>query len=128
MDIYSVYDVIHFHTGHGDKFYPSLVDYLRNSYIHTRYIPEGKEWPPNQPKYYFNLAVIHYQGSQTQEEMIFSAHHSEHTNLAIDNELSFSSITDNQGFPINLKSLKKLLIFSKKTMIQAKKVILPQIF
>ena len=46
---------------------------LHNRYIATRYIPEGKEWPPNQPKYYINLAVIHYQGSRTQEEVIFSA-------------------------------------------------------
>ena len=88
---------MHFHTGHGDKFYPPLVDYLRSNYIHTRYIPEGKEWPPNQPKYYVNLAVVHYQGSQTQEEVIFCAHHNEHTNLAIDNELLFSSITNDQS-------------------------------
>ena len=88
---------MYFHTGHGDRFYPSLVDYLRNSYIHTRYIPEGKEWPPNQPKYYVNLAVIHYQGSRTQEEMIFSAHHNEHTNLAVNNELLFSNIKDDQS-------------------------------
>ena len=90
-------EVIHFYTGHGNKLNTSLVDYLRNSYIHTRYIPEGKEWPPNQPKYYVNLAVIHYQDSQTQEAMIFNAHRSEHTNLATDNEISFSSITDNQS-------------------------------
>ena len=72
------------------------MEYLRNSYIETRYIPEGKEWPPNQPKYYVNLAVIHYQGSQTREEMIFRAQHYRHID-PIDNEIIFSSTTDQQS-------------------------------
>ena len=64
-----------------------LVEYLRNRYIETRYIPEGKEWPPNQPKYYVNLAVVHYdQGSRTQEEVIFSAQYHRHLDLITDRE------------------------------------------
>ena len=65
------------------------MEYLRNRYIETRYIPEGKEWPPNQPKYYINLAVIHYQGSRTQEEVIFSTQHHQHIDLAVDKKFSF---------------------------------------
>ena len=41
--------------------------------------------------------MIHYQGSRTQEKVIFGAHHSEHTNLATDDELLLSNITDNQS-------------------------------
>ena len=66
------------------------MEYLRHRYIETRYIPEGKEWPPNQPKYYVNLAVIHYQGSRTQEEVIFSIQHLKLTDVATESKLSFS--------------------------------------
>ena len=73
------------------------MEYLRNRYIETRYIPEGKEWPPNQPKYYVNLAVIHYQGSRTQEEVIFRSRHHQHVDLASDNELSFPDTTNQRS-------------------------------
>ena len=63
-----------------------LVNHLRNRYIETRYIPEGKEWPPNQPKYYVNLAVVHYQGSRTQEEVIFGAQYHRHIDLVTNRE------------------------------------------
>ena len=63
---------------------------LRSRYKETRYIPEGKEWPPNQPKYYVNLAVIHYQGNRTREEVIFRACQYKHTNFATDSEKIFS--------------------------------------
>ena len=63
------------------------MEYLHNRYIETRYVPEGKEWPPNQPKYYVNLAVIHYQGNQTQEEVIFRTQQDKHTDLVIDKNL-----------------------------------------
>ena len=67
------------------------MEYLRDRYIETRYIPEGKEWPPNQPKYFVNLAVIHYQGSRTQEEVIFRIQHHQHIDLAIDKNLYTSN-------------------------------------
>ena len=41
--------------------------------------------------------MIHYQGSQTPEEVIFGAHHNDHKNLATDDELLSSSIKDNQS-------------------------------
>ena len=90
---------------------------MHSNYIHTRYIPEGKEWPPNQPKYYVNLAVIHYQDSQTQEEVIFSAYHNAHTNLETDNELSFSSITDDQSrFSNKFQITRKIVDLFKKDL------------
>ena len=60
------------------------MEYLRDRYIETRYIPKGKEWPPNQPKYYINLAVIHCHGSRTQEEVILRSHHHQHMDFTID--------------------------------------------
>ena len=65
------------------------MEYFRNRYIETRYIPEGKEWPPNQPKYYVNLAVVHYQGRRTQGEVIFKNPHHQHTDLKVDKSFSF---------------------------------------
>ena len=73
-----------------------MVEYLRSNYIETRYIPEGKEWPPNQPKYYVNLAVIHYHGSRTQEEVIFSASHYKHLDIANHNERNGSGCQSNK--------------------------------
>ena len=105
-----MYEVIYFYTGQDGKFFTLLADYLRDSYINTRYIPDGKEWPPNQPKYYVNLAVIHYQGSQTPEEVIFSVHHSEHTNLATDDELLLSTITDNQSKISNKSKITREIV------------------
>ena len=72
------------------------MEYLRNRYIESRYIPEGKEWPPNQPKYYVNLAVVHYQGSRTQEEVIFSTQHNKLIGYPI-NKFSFSTSSNQQS-------------------------------
>ena len=79
--------ILYYIGGYGSLFDTFLVESLRDRYIETRYIPEGKEWPPNQPKYYVNLAVIHYQGSQTQGEVIFRSRHYQH----IDNEIDKTS-------------------------------------
>ena len=93
-----------YHTaprGHGSIFDTFLVEYLRDRYIETRYIPEGKEWPPNQPKYYVNLAVIHYQGSQTQEEVIFRTQQHKNTGLVIDDKFSFSNVSNQRSKILN---------------------------
>ena len=81
--------------GHGisDTFLNLLEEWLCSRYKETRYIPEGKEWPPNQPKYYVNLAVIHYQGSRTQEEVIFDAKHNEFINFTSDKIPLFNQVT-----------------------------------
>ena len=84
---YTLYSI----GGHGSMFDTFLVEYLRDRYIETTYIPEGREWPPNQPKYYVNLAVIRYQGSRTQEEVIFRTQHHQHIDLAIDKNLYTSN-------------------------------------
>ena len=105
-----MYEVIYFYTGQDGKFFTLLADHLRDSYINTRYIPDGKEWPPNQPKYYVNLAVIHYQGSRTPEEVTFDTHHNEHTNLATDNELLLPTITDNQSRVSNKSKITREIV------------------
>ena len=93
-----------YHTaprGHGSIFDTFLVEYLRDRYIETRYIPEGKEWPPNQPKYYVNLAVIHYHGSRTQEEVIFRTQQHNNTGLVIDDKFSFSNVSKQRSKILN---------------------------
>ena len=35
----------------------------------TRFNPSGAEWPPNQPKLIVSVALIHYKGSRTQQEL-----------------------------------------------------------
>ena len=82
---------------HSSVFDTFLVEYLCNRYIETRYISEEKEWPPNQPKHYINLAVIHYQGSRTQEEVIFRSQHHKYTDLAFNKKCSFLYANNQQS-------------------------------
>ena len=42
---------------------------LRSTYKNTRFNPSGAEWPPNQPKLIVSIALIHYKGSRTQQEL-----------------------------------------------------------
>ena len=83
--------------GHGSIFDTFLVEFLRNRYIETRYIPEGKEWSPNQPKYYVNLAVVCYQGSRTQGEVIFRSQHHQHIAYEIDKKSSLLCASSQQS-------------------------------
>ena len=90
LSVIGYYFIYYITTGsHSSVFDTFLVDYLRSRYIETRYIPEGKEWPPNQPKYYVNLAVIHYHGSRTQEEVIFRTQRHKHMDLVTNKKFSF---------------------------------------
>ena len=38
-------------------------------YENTRFNPSGAEWPPNQPRLIVSVALIHYKGSRTQQEL-----------------------------------------------------------
>ncbi|XP_065896915.1 protein NLRC3-like isoform X2 [Dysidea avara] len=62
----------------------NFVDYLRHKYKDTRYIPEDKEWPPNQPRCYVDLAVMHYGSHRTQEEVISNAKRHRDGAVAVD--------------------------------------------
>ena len=42
---------------------------LRSVYKKTRFNPSGAEWPPNQPKLIVSVALIHYKGNRTQQEL-----------------------------------------------------------
>ena len=105
----SVNSAIHNHIlyhigGHGSPFNTFLIEYLRERYLETRYIPEGKEWPPNQPKYYVNLTVIYYDpGSHTNVEMNFGTKHNKCVNLTNNNTMAFSHVTNWQSRCPNVK-------------------------
>ena len=51
----------------------SVVDIISNHsqsvYKKTRFNPSGAEWPPNQPRLIVSVALIHYKGSRTQQEL-----------------------------------------------------------
>ena len=65
-----------------------MVEYLRDNYKKTRYIPEGKEWPPNQPKYYVNLGVLHHKDTRNIEEVISVAQRHKDGSSAVDEKLA----------------------------------------
>ena len=63
---------------------------LRDDYQESRHSVDVDEWPPDQPKTVVNVALIHYQGSRTEQELIeISKRHKEGTH-AVD-ELSHHS-------------------------------------
>ena len=43
---------------------------LQKDYMETREVNEDNEWPPNQPRTIVNVALIHYKGRRTQQELI----------------------------------------------------------
>ena len=44
--------------------------YLKSRYIRTRFTSEGEEWPPDQPKHFTSLSLIHHKGGRTEKEVI----------------------------------------------------------
>ena len=57
-----------------------VADSLRDDYIKSRHSGDEDEWPPNQPKTVVNVALIHYKGSRTEQELIeISKRHKEGT-------------------------------------------------
>ena len=45
-------------------------DHLRRRYRHTRFTSEEDEWPPNQPRHFTSLALIHYKSGHTERGVI----------------------------------------------------------
>ena len=57
-----------------------VADNLRDDYMESRHSVDVDEWPPNQPKTIVNVALIHYKGSRTEQELIeISKRHKEGT-------------------------------------------------
>ena len=68
--------------------FDALVEYLRDSYKKARYVPEVNEWPPDQPKYYINLGVLHHKDGRNIEEVIAIAQRHKDGSSAIDKKLA----------------------------------------
>ena len=47
-----------------------MSDHLKSHYIQTRFSSEGGEWPPDQPKHFTSLTLIHHKDGRTQDEII----------------------------------------------------------
>ena len=47
-----------------------MSDHLKSHYIQTRFTSEGGEWPPDQPKHFTSLTLIHHKDGRTQDEII----------------------------------------------------------
>ena len=47
-----------------------MSDHLKSHYIQTRFTSEGGEWPPDQPKHFTSLTLIHHKDGSTQDEII----------------------------------------------------------
>ena len=46
-----------------------VIKNLRSVYQNTRFNSSGEQWPPNQPKLIVSVALIHYKGSRTKQEL-----------------------------------------------------------
>ena len=70
-----------------------VADNLRDDYMESRHSVDVDEWPPNQPKTVVNVALIHYKGSRTEQELIeISKRHKEGTH-AVDELAHHSRVT-----------------------------------
>ena len=70
-----------------------VADNLRDDYMESRHSVDVDEWPPNQPKTVVNVALIHYKGSRTEQELIeISKRHKEGTQ-AVDELAHHSRVT-----------------------------------
>ena len=67
-----------------------LIDSLRDDYIESKCSFDVDEWPPNQPKTVVNVALIHYKGSRTEQELLEISNRYKEGALAVD-ELSHHS-------------------------------------
>jgi len=54
----------------GKDLVDQFAENLRDSYKGDRFVYDGTEWPPNQPKAVVNVAVISHKGKRTQKELI----------------------------------------------------------
>ena len=69
-----------------------VADNLRDDYMESKYM-ESHEWPPNQSKIVVNVALVCYQGSRTEQELIeISKRHKEGTH-AVDELSHYSRVT-----------------------------------
>ena len=68
----------------------SICKYLCDTYKRTRFTPKGAEWPPNIPKLIVSVALIHYKGKRTQQELFEMATIHKEGSLAIDKYTSYS--------------------------------------
>ena len=66
---------------------------LRQDYTKSRHNYDVDEWPPNQPKTVVNVALIHYKGNRTEQELIeISKRHKEGT-YAVDQLAHHARVT-----------------------------------
>ena len=63
-------------------------NYLRNMHKRTKSTSKEAEWPPNQAKLVVSVALIHYKGKRTQQELFEMANIHKEGAPAIDNLLS----------------------------------------
>ena len=68
--------------------FDTLHDNLCDTYEETRYKPVGAEWPPNQPKSIVSVALIHYKGKRTRQELFAIAQRHKDGSIAIDQIMS----------------------------------------
>ena len=68
----------------GPPVFDTLHDNLCGTYKETRYKPVGAEWPPNQPKCIVSVALIHYKGKRTRQELFAIAQRHKDGATAID--------------------------------------------
>ena len=62
-----------------------ISNHLCDTYKRTRFTPKGAEWPPNIPKLIVSVALIHYKGKRTQQELFEMASVHKEGTSAIDN-------------------------------------------
>ena len=68
-----------------------ISNHLCDMYKRTRFTPKGAEWPPNIPKLIVSVALIHYKGKRTEQELLKMANIHKEGSVAIDEFTSGTS-------------------------------------
>ena len=86
---------------------------LRDDYMESRYNYDVGEWPPDQPKTVVNVALIHYKGIRTEQELIEISKRHKDGAYAVDQLAHHSRVTkdiatifsiDHDNISVNINS------------------------
>ena len=87
-----------------------MSDHLKSHYIQTRFTSEGGEWPPDQPKHFTSLTLIHHKDGRTHQEAIKITETARSGD--IDNVMSLSHLLFSQSK--TSKDIKKIFAASEE--------------
>ena len=70
-----------------------IIKHLRKLYKHTRFISSEDEWPPDQPKHFTAVVLIHHKNKRSKRELIALVQAAKTTDVIQANQSIVTSVT-----------------------------------